>query len=47
MTLTREDVIAAGAGLLDSEGIEGIAMRKLAAAAAERQILREHLIPPK
>lgn len=30
MTLTREDVIAAGAQLLDSEGIEGISMRKLA-----------------
>lgn len=30
MTLTREDVIAAGARLLDEEGIEGISMRKLA-----------------
>jgi AcrR family transcriptional regulator len=32
VTLTREDVIAAGAQLLDSEGIEGISMRKLASA---------------
>jgi TetR/AcrR family transcriptional regulator, tetracycline repressor protein len=32
VTLTREDVIAVGAQLLDAEGIEGVSMRKLASA---------------
>jgi len=31
-TLTRADVISAGARLLDSEGVEGLSMRKLAGA---------------
>lgn len=32
VTLTRADVVAAGSRLLDSEGVEGLSMRKLAGA---------------